>query len=88
MTRPVTGAVDPSRSFGVWNTERYTRFVENRHRHHEVNKLAISFAGGFEFVGCRPGWRAISAATSYVETGLGQLHPRKAKPRQKNWFIV
>ncbi len=30
------------------------------------------------------GWRAISAATSYVETGLGQLHPRTGQTAPVN----
>ncbi len=88
MTRPVTGANDPNFTLEC-GARRFSPLCKTVIGTTKLNELWMATQNLLPYlIRCRPGMRAISAATSYVETGLGQLHPRKARTASVKMFIV
>ena len=86
--RPVPGMVitEYSRNFGGadtrWLAPQRATITVNGTTKSSKSRVKVAIVRG------RSGLRAISSATSYVETGLGQLHPRKGQTVPGKWFIA
>lgn len=75
--RPAFGACDPGETWACQQNPSDLGLASDIGTRSERAKGAQFLT----LASCQPGQRAISAATSYVETGLGQ-HPRFGQPRQ------